>query len=62
MKPACKCRSNDRKWLEMCPEHFAEWQDTHNRWQAEHVDRNPDVQPVGNGVPYRDLFSEVPSV
>lgn len=42
----------------MCPAHFAETADTHERWKAEHLARNPDVTPVGNGVPTADLFSQ----
>jgi hypothetical protein len=35
----CGCRSNDSTWLELCATHQAEFAETHQRWQAEHVER-----------------------
>ncbi len=35
----CGCRHNGTEWLELCPTHRAEHDETHARWQAEHVER-----------------------
>lgn len=36
----CGCRHNGTAWLEMCPTHKAEHDETHARWACEHVERN----------------------
>lgn len=35
----CGCKSNERMWTNMCDAHRAEFEATHARWQAEHVER-----------------------
>jgi len=35
----CGCRSTDSKWLELCPTHKAEHDETHKRWNQEKTER-----------------------
>jgi hypothetical protein len=37
----CGCDHNGQKWLVMCPPHKAEHDETHLRWWAEHIARQP---------------------
>jgi hypothetical protein len=38
-KEACGCKHDGQKWLELCPPHKAEHDETHLRWWAEHIAR-----------------------
>jgi hypothetical protein len=42
----CGCRHNGTEWLEMCPTHRAEHDETHARWQCEHVERQKRDDPA----------------
>lgn len=35
----CGCRTTDTHIVEFCAPHKAEFEETHLRWQAEHVER-----------------------
>jgi hypothetical protein len=35
----CGCVHDGHKWLTMCDEHRAEFNDTHERWAIEHIER-----------------------
>lgn len=35
----CGCKHDGQKWLEMCPPHKAEHDETHARWWCEHIAR-----------------------
>ncbi len=37
----CGCVHDGHKWLEMCDVHRAEFNDTHERWAIEHIERQP---------------------
>lgn len=37
----CRCVHDGHKWVGMCDEHRAEFNDTHERWAIEHVERQP---------------------
>lgn len=40
-KLPCGCKHDGHKWLAMCDEHKAEFEETHRRWSDEHFGRVP---------------------
>jgi hypothetical protein len=38
----CGCVHDGHKWLNMCDVHRTEFNDTHERWAIEHIERQPD--------------------
>lgn len=38
----CGCVHDGHKWIELCPTHKAEFDDTHERWAIEHIERAAD--------------------
>lgn len=51
----CGCVHDGHKWLVMCDEHRAEFNDTHERWAIEHVERD-----AANDAPVPDWLQNDP--
>ena len=42
----CGCKSTDTQWTHLCAEHLREFDDTHQRWHAEHEQARARKEPA----------------